>query len=77
MFHSGPLLDVLRLVEGVPNSAERGLRRDPLKGKTRSLGFKPLNLRVPARDSLVLKRQPPHKKLSTASDSSLAFDRLT
>jgi hypothetical protein len=70
------LLDVLRLVEGVPNSAERALRRQPLKGKIRSLGFKSLNLRLPPRHSLVLKRQPPHKKLSTAGDSSLAFDRL-
>jgi len=77
VFHSGRLLDVLRLVEGVPNSAERGLRRHPLKGKSRSLGLKSLNLRLPARDSFVLKRQPPHEKLSTAGDGSLAFDRLT
>jgi hypothetical protein len=77
MFHSGRLLDVLRLVEGVPKSAERGLRRHPLKGKTRSFGFESLNLRLPPRDPLVLKGQPPHEELSAASDDALALDGLT
>ena len=77
MFHSGSLLNILRLVEVGPEAGQRTLCPHPLEGKIRSVGFKSLNLRLPPRDSLVLKRQPPHQELSSASDSPLALDCLT